>query len=374
MVNKYYHPHIGGIENHMRMLAGGLHDRGVDVRVLVANEGHEGRVDSVDGIAVTRLPRRFAYASTPVAPLMQHSIASLASGDDASDVVHLHAPYPWGEWSWLRARPDVPTVLSYHSDIVRQRFLGAAYRPVLERILDRVDLIVAGSPNMVEHSALLAPRADKCRVVTYGIDVDRFADRPAVLERADELRHVHKRPIVLFVGRLVYYKGADILVRAMESVDADLVVLGTGPLEARLRERAAAAGTIDRIAFLPPQDDDELAAWYHAADVFCLPSVERSEAFGLVQIEAHAAGTPVVSTDLPTGVPFANKDGVTGLTVPVGDVAALAEALSKLLGDDKLRARMSKQARKRARTEFAIPRMAAEMEAVYAEAIERHAS
>lgn len=368
MINKYYPPHLGGIEHHMHDLALGLLGLGAEVDVLVANEGRDLVRERLEGVGVTRLPRAFAYASTPVAVSMRSSIRALPAAEDAPDVVHLHAPYPWGEISWLGSGVDTPSVLTYHSDIVRQRFLGAAYRPWLERTLDKVDLIIAGSPNMVEHSELLAARADKCRVVPYGIHTERFADTPKTLARATELRAFHARPIVLFVGRLVYYKGADVLLRAAEHLDADVVLIGTGPLEAPLREWAVAHGMGDRVKFLAPQPEAELSAWYHAADVFCLPSVARSEAFGLVQIEAHAAGTPVVSTDLPTGVPFANLDGVTGLTVPVGDHEALAAALGRLLGDDELRARLGVQARERACTEFTVERMARDTLEAYREA------
>lgn len=374
MLNKYYHPHLGGIEHHMRDLSAGLTAAGHQVRAIVANEGRDRVTDAVDGVEVTRLPRTFAYSSTPVAPAMRSELRAQATGarGEAPDVFHVHTPYPWGEVSWLRARTGVPTVLTYHSDIVRQRILGSAYRPLLERVLDGVDLIIAGSPNMVEHSELLAGRADKCRVVPYGIDVLLFKDTPATLERAAALREAHARKIVLFVGRLVYYKGADVLLRAMRSVDADLVVIGRGPMEGELREYALAHGISSRVTFLEPLPDAELAAWYHAADIFCLPSVARSEAFGLVQIEAHASGTPAVSTDLTTGVPFANLDGVTGLTVPVGDAEALAGALTRLVVDDELRARLGAQARERARRDFTIPRMAADTLAVYEEAIAMH--
>jgi rhamnosyl/mannosyltransferase len=160
----------------------------------------------------------------------------------------------------------------------------------------------------------------------------------------------------------------------MEHVDADLVLIGRGPLEGQLREIAVARGLDYRTSFIPQQDEAELAAWYHAADVFALPSVARSEAFGLVQIEAHAAGTPVISTNLTTSVPYANLDGVTGLVVPVGSVQALADALRRLLGDDALRARLGEQARKRALSQFTIPRMVDNVQAVYAEAIELHAA
>ncbi len=373
MVNKYYPPHLGGVEFHLRDLAEGLVREGLaDVRALVCNGEPEPAEETINGVDVVRLPRMFEASSMPVARGFAKAIAAEAARDPRPDVLHLHFPYPWGEVSWLRARPAVPTVVTYHSDIVRQKTALTAYRPMLERFLDRVDLIIASSPNMIEHSEFLAPRAEKCRQIDFGLNVESIAENPAAIARGAELRAEHPgRPIVLFVGRLVYYKGVDVLVRAMAEVDADLVIIGRGPLEGELREMAFARGIHERMRFIGPVDDTELAAWYHAADVFCLPSVARSEAFGLVQIEAHAAGTPVVSTNLTTGVPYANLDGVTGLTVPVGDSAALAAALNRLLGDDELRARLGAQAKERALRDFTIPRMCAQTAEVYAEAGDR---
>ena len=376
MVNKYYYPpHLGGVETHLRDISEGLVEHaGARVRAIVCNESTQRAEETVGGVEVVRLPRQFALSSAPVALSMPAALSAEMRRVEPPDVMHLHFPYPWGELSFLQAKPDVPSVVLYHSDIVRQKRMLTAYRPFLEAFLDRVDLIIASSPNMIEHSELLAPRASKCRQVNFGLHVERVAGSPDIEARAEQLRAEHKRRrIVLFVGRLIYYKGADVLVRAMANVDADLVMIGRGPLESELREIAVAAGIAPRITWLGPQDDDELAAWYHAADVFALPSVARSEAFGLVQIEAHAAGTPVVSTDLTTGVPYANLDGVTGLTVPVGDVAALSAALTRLLGDDELRARLGSQARERALSEFTIPRMVESTLAVYDEAIALHA-
>ncbi len=380
MVNKYYSPpHLGGVETVVRTLSEGLVEHaGVQVRALVSNESRERVEETIGGVRVVRLPRQLAVSSAPVAAGMPGALraemrGAPPPGSAPPDVLNLHSPYPWGELSFLQANPDVPSVVLYHSDIVRQKRLLAAYSPFLHRFLDRVDLIVTSSPQMVRHSPYLAPRAEKCRVVPFGLPAGKLTAAPGVEERAAELRAAHAgRPLVLFVGRLVYYKGADVLVRAMAQVDADLVLVGRGPLEGELRALAAALGIGGRTTFLPPQDDAELAAWYHAADVFCLPSVARSEAFGLVQIEAHAAGTPVVSTDLPTGVPYANPDGVTGLTVPPGDAAALAAALGRLLGDDELRARLGGQAQARARREFTVPRMVARTLDVYTEATARH--
>jgi len=376
MLNKYYPPHLGGIEYHVRDLARGLVERGHSVRAIVANESGETAEERLDGVDVVRLGRTFAYASTPVAPGMARRLRDEVSpgaraGGAAPDVLHLHFPYPWGEVSWLRSRSAtrrVPTVLTYHSDIVRQRFLGVLYAPVLCRVLDEVDLVIASSPDMVEHSPFLARVAEKCRVVPFGIRVDDFAATPERRGRAAALRTSHTRPIVLFVGRLIYYKGVDVLVRAMADVDADLVIVGRGPLRPQLEQLASSLGMAGRVTFLDTLDADDLAVWYAAADVFCLPSVARSEAFGLVQLEAQAAGTPVVSTALTTGVPFVNEHGVTGLVVPPGDAGALAAALRELASDAALREELGARAAERVRQRFTLYRMVDATLAVYAEA------
>jgi len=370
-INKYFYPpHLGGIEHHLSMLSTGLASRpGIQVDAIVANEGPETVREFVNGVEVLRLGRMFAYASTPVATGMPAAIRASVTGPDRADLFHLMFPYPWGEVSWLRAGAPGPSVLTYHSDIVRQRYLGAAYAPLLRRALQRVDRIIVGSPPMIGGSEALAPFADKCRVVPFGIETDRFEPTPATLARAEELRAGHVRPVVLFVGRLIYYKGVEFLVRAMSEVDADLVLIGRGPLEEDLRALAAASGITDRVTFVPPIDDAELAAWYRAADVFCLPSVARSEAYGLVQLEAHASGTPVVSTDLPTGVPWVNVHGQTGLVVPPGNQHALAAALREILADDTARERMGAFARQRALEEFTVPKMVERTLAVYDEVL-----
>jgi glycosyltransferase involved in cell wall biosynthesis len=372
-VNKYYYPHLGGVEYILRDIASGVAAKpGWQADALVANEGPDTVRETVDGVDVTRLGRSFAYSSTPVAFGMRGAIKARSAGPEPSDLINLHFPYPWGEWEWLFSGSKLPMVVTYHSDIVRQKRMLAMYRPVLTRVLDRADLIIASSPNMVEHSEFLAPRADKCRVVPFGLDPAEYADTPEVCARAAMLRKAHTRPIVLFVGRLIYYKGVDVLMDAMSDVDADLVVIGKGPLKEQLEQSAADGGFAERVTFLDPVDDDELVAWYHAADVFVLPSVARSEAFGLVQIEAHASGTPVVSTTLTTGVPFVNADGVSGLTVPPGDAPALARALQKLVTDDELRERLGRQARQRALKEFTIERMIDQTIDVYEEAMAMH--
>lgn len=371
LVNKYYHPpHLGGIETYVQTLAEAMALRpNMDVEAIVSNESSATVREVVGGVEVLRLARSFAAASTPVALGMAAAIHAAATGPAPTDVFHLHFPYPWGDWAWQRAGSPGPMVLSYHSDIVRQRFLGALYAPVMRRLLERADRIIVATPPMLANSAALLPHADKCRIVPYGIDPDRYAPTPQRLARAAEIRAGHERPLVLFAGRLVYYKGVDVLVKAMPDFDGDVVLLGQGPLEAELRGLAGSLGVADRLTIVPPVDDEEFTAYLHAAEVFCLPSVARSEAFGIVQLEAHACGTPVVSTDLPTGVPWVNRDGETGLIVPPGDAPALGAALRTLLADDGLRERLGSQARTRAVTTFGVQAMVDSTLAVYDEVL-----
>jgi glycosyltransferase involved in cell wall biosynthesis len=373
-VNKYFFPpHLGGVEQSLNLLTVNLAAAGHDVSAIVSNEASRTVREDVAGVDVLRLARTIAFSSTPIAPGMPGALRDATTGDAAADVLHFHFPYPWGDWSWLRSGARGPAVVTYHSDIVRQKRMLAAYAPVLRRFLERVDRIIVGAPQIAENSPFVSAHLDKVRVVPFAIDTNRLVDDAAADARVAVVRQGRTRPLILFVGRLVYYKGVSVLVDAMEHVDADLVIIGRGPLEGELREKAVALGIADRLTFLTPVDDAELAAWYRAASVFCLPSTEPSEAYGLVQLEAHACGTPVVSTDLPTGVPFVNLDGVTGFIVPVGDARALASALTKLTTDRELRDQLGRQARDRVSWEFSVPTMVERTLAVYAEAIESHA-
>jgi rhamnosyl/mannosyltransferase len=372
MVNKYYPPHIGGIEAHVCDLSEALVAAGCEVRVIVCNDKRRYVEESVHGVEVIRLPRLFERASTPVT---RHFGSVLAHEAKAADVLHFHFPYPWGEFEWIGqpASKQAPFVVSYHSDIVRQKAALAVYRPFLNKFLDRARLILAASPQIIEYSPFLSSRVRKCRQVDYGLPLSRIADGADAIQRGRELRAEYGgRPLVLFVGRLVYYKGIAVLAEALPQINADFVVIGAGPDRGLLESaalRATAAGWQGSVRHIAYASDEDLCAWYHAADLLVLPSVESSEAFGLVQIEAAAAGIPSVSTRLTSGVPYANLDGVTGLTVTPGDAVALAGAINTLLADDALRSRLGRQARARALTQFTIPRMVKSVLAVYHEAL-----
>ena len=373
MATKYYPPVVGGIESHVRDLSEALVAAGHSVRVVASHNERGYAEEIINGVEVVRLPRVAEKASTPIA---RHYGKVLSVEARRSDLIHFHFPYPWGEFQWIFevSSRKVPYVVTYHSDIVRQRRALAFYRPFLDVFLDRAQLIMASSPQLIEYSEFLTPRLEKCRQVNFGLKLDHIADNKVAISRGKKFKEAlsSPRPVVLFTGRLVYYKGVDVLVESMPSVDAEYVVIGSGPLEQAMYQRAETLHVADRLHLLGHVSDEDLAAWYHAADVLVLPSVEPSEAFGLVQIEAHAAGTPVVSTLLKSGVPYANLDGVTGLSVEVGSAQALAEGIKALIDNPVLAAQLGAQAKKRALAEFTVAQMVENVVKVYEEAKGRY--
>jgi len=202
-------------------------------------------------------------------------------------------------------------------------------------------------------------------VVPLAVDLRRFVPQPVIEARAAEWRAEWKAPMVLFVGRLRYYKGVDVLLRAARDIHARIAIVGDGPFEPSLRTVHRQLGLRDRVEFLGAQSEFELLALYRAASVCVLPSTHRSEALGLAMIEAMASGRPVVSTELGTGTSWVNQHGSTGLVVPPGDAVSLAAAINLLLDDPELAERFGAAARERARREFSHDVMAERVLRVY---------
>ena len=287
------------------------------------------------------------------------------------DIVHLQFPAdPMAHLAYELLPRSVKRVIGWHSDIVRQRGLLRPYRPFLDRSLRRADAIIAATPAHIRSSEQLSAVRDtaKFHVVPYGFDLSRFERRPLL---ADEVRRRYGGKLLVFaLGRHVYYKGFGFLIRALAGLpEAVLALGGQGPLTDDLRRIARDAGVGDRVDFVGRIPDQELPAWYHACDVFCLPSIEPAEAFGIVQVEAMACGRPVVCCQLDNGVNWVNPDGETGLTVAPADPAALAGALTRLHRDPALRARLGEEGRRRAFRLFTAQAMADATLAVYREAL-----
>ena len=292
---------------------------------------------------------------------------------ETADVIVIHEPNPMGLLAYYLARPGAPLIVWFHSEVVRPTWqYGLFYRPLLQFALGRAARIIVASPTLAASAPALRQWQSKCVVIPYGIDGDRSS--PYVVRRAEELRRAATRPMVLFVGRLVSYKGADVLLDAMQGLNADAVLIGDGPMRRRLERKAHELGLAGQVRFAGEVSTDELNAHYQACDLFVLPSLTRQEAFGVVQLEAMACGKPVISTDLGTGVAWVNQHGETGLIVSPGNPAALHDAIGSLLEDAPKRAALGEGARRRVRSIFDVDRMTEATLGLYAEVVRAHVS
>jgi rhamnosyl/mannosyltransferase len=368
---------LGGIERHVKALARGLVATGeVEVVNLVSSDSPRGREHRDYGYPTIAVPCHgvaFSLALSPTLP----AVARRLHRQHAFDIVHLHFPDPLGHLTASLLPRPVRRIISWHSDIVRQRHALALYGPFLRRFARDADALIGASPQHLSTSLQIPPaRTGQIRrVIPYGFDPLQLAwSERAVARKAQLLAMARGRPIVFTVGRHVYYKGFDVLVDALADVDALLVIGGTGPLTEDLRRRVASSGSADRVLLTGYIPDEELIAYYDAAEVFAMPSTDRSEAFGLVQLEAMHLGKPVVSTRLGTGVEFVNVDDETGRLVPPGDAHALREAIAGLLVDPGLRARLGDAGRRRVAEVFSIGQMVQKTLDVYRAVLGRGAA
>jgi len=365
---KDYHPVLGGIENHIRLLGQGLRAEGVDARVLVTNTGPNTVRQTIDGVPVIKTGRQAHILSTPISFRFFKELPRAAA---EADLVHLHTPYPPAELAQLLLGRKKPFVITYHSDIVRQKLSGKLYVPLQRLVLKRTTLIAVSSPAYVESSTFLRPNSHKCRLVNFGIDMQRFTETRQIRASARRLcSRFDDRPLLLFIGRLRHYKGVDVLIRAMRSVnEAHLLIVGDGPMRRDLQTLAGAQQLADRITFLGECSEPEALAARHAAQLFLLPSTNRAEALGIVQLEAMACRLPVICTELGTGTSYVNRHEETGLVVPPNDPTALSAAINRLLSDANLRTQMGAAGRKRVEDQFALPVMIRKTVSLYNEAL-----
>ena len=356
-VGKFYPPHWGGMETALKDMCEVL-SRRVDLDALVSADGPYPVCETIRGVRIERLKCRGTLFSQPLVWGLGRRLHQLAA-----DIVHIHEPNPLAMVQFLVSGNTAPLVIHYHSDIVKQKRLRWLYRPWLEAGLARAQAIVVGSGELLESSPVLSRWKHKCAVIPFGIDLTPYL---AIERQTSEPSSNAAPPLILAVGRLAYYKGFQYLIEAMRRLPhARLAIVGEGPEHARLESLIAAADLASRVELCGQLDNDALLEMYRRADLFCLPSCERSEAFGLVQLEAMGSGLPVVSTDLPTGMRAINRNGETGLVVPPGDASALASALGGLAGDPALRARMGEAARRRACELFSREVMGARLLELY---------
>jgi glycosyltransferase involved in cell wall biosynthesis len=360
-IGKYYPPHQGGMESHLRDLAV-RQTRVAHVNVIVANAKRQNECCVTEGVSVTRVARIANIASMPICPGLSAAIRRTPA-----DLVHIHMPNPGAALAFLRSGHVGRVIITHHADTLGRQFLRQFSDPFVIRLMHRASRIIVTSNRYLNSSLELIPFHDKCRVIPLGIDIQRpvCADPAAVRG----LRQQFGDRLLLAVGRLVPYKGFDILIRSMKHIEGRLILIGAGPQSSALASLAASERVQGKVSMLGRVED--LGPYFAAASVFVLPSINRAEAFGMVQLEAMAAGLPVVNTDIDSGAPEVSLDGITGLTVPPSDPVSLARAVTSLLGDRDLQLKMGDAGRKRVREEFSVEQMSARTMHIYDEILER---
>jgi rhamnosyl/mannosyltransferase len=348
----YYPDSLGGVEQVIRQLSAATTEMGLSNRIFTLSRQAEVTPLLHDGATtIVRAQTHVEIASTP----MSLAAASVFRDEvKQADLIHYHYPWPFGDLLHLISGQSKPAVLTYHSDIVRQRFLMHVYKPLLRRFFANVRAIVPTSPNYLQSSLLLQEYRDKTTVIPIGLNEESYP-QPAP-ERSRYWQKELGQDFFLFVGVLRYYKGLHILLDACVNNDNRVVIVGAGPVEADLKRQALQLG-LTNVTFLGAVSDEDKVALLKLCRCVIFPSHLRSEAFGVTLLEGAMYGKPLISSEIGTGSSYVNIDGVTGFVVPPNDSAALRDAMQRIRTDAVV-ADMGCRARERFETLFTADKMA----------------
>lgn len=355
----YYPDSFGGVEQVIRQMVAGSVRLGIDAEILTLTRDTKNCEIEYEGRKVHRAPLDFEIASTGFSWSALSRFKQLAA---QADLVHYHFPWPFMDLAHFACSIKKPSVVTYHSDIVRQKYLLKLYQPLQNQFLNSVDRIVATSPNYLATSPTLAKYRDKTEIITYGLDRSIYP-RP-VKEDLDRWRQRFPQPFFLFVGMLRYYKGLHVLLDAVAGTELPVVILGDGPVEQELKQQAHALN-LKHVHFLGALPENDKVALLSLSHALAFPSHLRSEAFGITLLEAAMFGKPMVSCEIGTGTSYVNLDQHTGIVVPANNAQAFRDAMQRLLADPALAATMGKNAAARYEELFTAERMASRYQALY---------
>jgi glycosyltransferase involved in cell wall biosynthesis len=348
---KYYLPDTGGVESVTLSLANGAAIAGHDVSVICFGKNSDSSKEIINGVLILREPIAKLFNSQPLG--FKYFLKCLTAFKN-TNVVHMHAPNMLGALCALFTPARTKLLVHWHSDVINKGLLGSMLRPLESALLCRANCIISTSQVYADTSKTLANFKDKVTVVPIGV--------PDVKPKGIEIKlppslesQIAGRKIILSVGRLVSYKGFNFLIQSAQKIvkDSVIVIVGSGPMKQELQNAIVYGRVEDRVVLAGRQSGEILQALFERAALFCLPSTNRAESFGVVLIEAMAYGLPIVASNISgSGVPWVNQHGVSGLNVPVGDAAALADACNQILDRQELRICLSQGARKRYISEF----------------------
>jgi rhamnosyl/mannosyltransferase len=356
----YYPDSWGGIEQVIRQMCVGTGRLGVTNEVLTLTRNGGPETIEIEGHTVHRVPLDFEIASNAFSFAAVRKLARLAR---QADVIHYHFPWPFMDLAHFMARVNKPSVVTYHSDIVRQKTLLRVYAPLKRRFLRDVDAIVATSPNYFASSEVLGRYRDKVSTIPFGLDRSTYAEpRPEILEKWRQ--RTGGQRFFLFVGVLRYYKGLHILLDAVASTDYPVVIVGAGPIEEELKAHAERLG-LHHVQFVGAVDEEDKVALLKLCYAMAFPSHLRSEAFGISLLEGAMYGKPMISSEIGTGTTYINIDNETGLVVPPSDPAAFGQAMRTLWDNPQLAADMGRRAEARYWELFTARKMAENYASLY---------
>ncbi|HQF57477.1 MAG TPA: glycosyltransferase [Candidatus Magasanikbacteria bacterium] len=331
-VNKLYYPWIGGVEKVVQDLAENINDGENFVsHVLCANSSGKAKEDMINGVRVFYASSLGLFMSQPVSFDFFRKFKKIRND---YDVIVIHHPNPIAFLAVWLFKPKGKIIIHYHSDIIKQRISGFLFQPILLKVLQMSGKIIISNPNMLKSSKILSKFSQKCEVIPFGID------NREIREKLDEnlQKQIKEKygDYILFVGRLIYYKGVHVLLDAIKDLDINLVIIGTGKLEKSLKKQVKNLGIENRVFFLGNKTRKEIINFYSQAEMFVLPSIFKTEAFGIVLIEAMSQGIPLISTELGTGTSYVNIDAETGYVVEKDNVEKLKQAIEKILDNKEI--------------------------------------
>ncbi len=352
-ISKFYRPVSGGIESVVSEITEGLVDEQINTTVLCTNINGETLVENQR----YKIIRSGIFGKVLSTPISTDLIWQLIKRRKDFDIIHVHLPNPIANLGLFIANPSAKIIVHWHSDIVKQKRALKLYAPLQNWLLKRADAIIATTEPYANSSNWLKPFSEKVKVIPIGIkdpSINNTQTDESLAIQSIKNRYGNRR-IIFSLGRMIYYKGFENLIDAATNLpdDSCVVIGGTGELFESLQQRIIQKGLKDKVYLVGRISEQEMSAYYKAADLFCLPSILRSEAFGVVLLEAMAYSLPIVTTNiLGSGVPWVNQHNKTGINVEPNNTEELAEAINYLLNNKEVAKSMGYAAKKRFESEF----------------------
>jgi rhamnosyl/mannosyltransferase len=337
----YYPESRGGVEECLRVLMAGLTQKGYQCTLLVTTQKKKGYSREEGGVIIHYCPANMTFASCPISLSFLQKFHQLSR---SHDIINFHFPWPFADLAAFCVRPNKPYVITYQSDIVKQKYLKIFYSPLMHWFLRHANVIVATSEPYRQSSLILRSYPNQTQVIPLGL-----SEGLAIQQFSDKLPFWRTKVgdnFFLFLGVLRYYKGLIYLLEAVENTTIPIVIAGSGPEEAALKALAQRK-KLNNVLFVGAIDEEDKAALLALCKALVIPASERSEAYCLSLVEGLRAAKPLISTELGTGTSFVNQANVTGLVVPAKDAQALHKALLQLNQENKICAKFAEAARRR---------------------------